>query len=161
MSGKLTAIAILTATAATLAGVAAVAAAGPVAAKQRIAIEMRGGVNESFVLTPLNSGAATRDVGTATACCWSQRKIVRAGVTVDVNDPQMTLTGKRGTLVFRNRIEWADLPDGWATFTGTWKVIRGTGAYAGLSGGGRVGGVTQPNGNGRSRFEGLVSQRRG
>ena len=35
----------------------------------------------------------------------------------------------------RNRIEWVDLPDGWAVFTGTWKVIRGTGAYAGLSGG--------------------------
>ena len=42
----------------------------------------------------------------------------------------------------RNRIEWIDIPDGWAVFTGTWKVIRGTGDYAGLVGGGRGAGVT-------------------
>ena len=53
----------------------------------------------------------------------------------------MTLTGKRGTVVARNRIEWVDIPDGWAAMTGTWKVIRATGDYAGLSGGGRGAGV--------------------
>ena len=66
---------------------------------------------------------------------------MRDGQAIDINDPQMTLTGKRGTLVARNRIELVDLPDGWAVFTGTWKVIRGTGDYAGLSGGGRGAGV--------------------
>ena len=66
---------------------------------------------------------------------------MRDGQAIDINDPQMTLTGKRGTLVARNQIGWVDLPDGWAVFTGTWKVIRGTGDYAGLSGGGRGAGV--------------------
>ena len=56
----------------------------------------------------------------------------------------------------RNQIEWVDLPDGWAVFTGTWKVIRGTGDYAGLSGGGRVAGVTLPNGAAKWRREGFL-----
>jgi hypothetical protein len=81
---------------------------------------------------------------------------MRDGQAIEVNDPQMTLTGKRGTLVARNRIEWVDLPDGWAVMTGTWKVIRATGDYAGLSGGGRGAGVTPRNGNGKSRFEGFL-----
>ena len=151
MNRKLTAIAALAAAAVTL---AAVAAAGPVAAKQRVAIQLKGG--ESFVLTPLTSGAIKPDTGTATFCCWTERSITRDGQSIEINDPQMTLTGKRGTLVARNRIEWVDLPDGWAVFTGTWKVIRGTGAYAGLSGGGRGAGVTLADGDGKSQFEGFL-----
>ena len=46
----------------------------------------------------------------------------------------MTLTGKRGTLVARNEIGFDDISDGWAVLTGTWKVIRGTGVYAGSPG---------------------------
>ena len=71
---------------------------------------------------------------------------MRDGQAVDLNNPQMTLTGKRGTLVARNEIGYVDLPDGWAVFTGTWKVISGTGDYAGLAGGGRGAGVNTPNG---------------
>jgi hypothetical protein len=52
------------------------------------------------------------------------------GQDVEINDPRMTLTGQRGTLVTRNRIAWNDVADDWAVFTGTWKVIRGTGDYA-------------------------------
>jgi len=68
----------------------------------------------------------------------------------------MTLTDKHGTLVARNRIEWVDLPDGWAVFTGTWKVLRGTGAYAGVSGGGRGAGTAPAQGIGKSQFEGFL-----
>ena len=68
----------------------------------------------------------------------------------------MTLTGKHGTFVARNRIELVDLPDGWAVFTGTWKVVRGTGAYAGLSGGGRGAGTAPAGGDGKSQFEGFL-----
>ena len=152
MSRKLTAVAVFAATAVTL---AAVAAAGPVAAKQRIAIQLKG-AKESFVLTPLTSGAVKPDSGAATFCCWSSRHIIRGGQAIEINDPQMTLTGKRGTLVARNRIEWVDLPDGWAVMTGTWKVIRATGDYVGLSGGGRGAGVSLPDGTGKSRFEGFL-----
>ena len=117
------------------------------------------GANGSFVLTPLTSGAIKPDTGTATFCCWSSRHIVRDGEAIEVNDPQMTLTGKRGTLVARNRIEWVDIPDGWAVFTGTWKVIRGTGDYAGLSGGGRGASVTLRDGSEKTRFEGFLSRK--
>ena len=151
MNTKLTAVALLAAAAATL---AAVAAAGPVAAKQRVAIGNKGA---SFVLTPLTPGAIKPDTGTATFCCWTERSIMRDGQAIDINDPRWTLTGKLGTIVGRNQIGFVDLPDGWAVFTGTWKVIRGTGAYAGLSGGGRVAGVQLANGTAKAQFEGFLS----
>ena len=152
MRTKLTAIAALAATAAT---VAAVAVAGPVATKQRIAIQVKDGA--PFVLTPLTPGAIKPDTGTATFCCWTERSIMRDGQAININDPKWTLTGKLGTIVGRNQIGFVDLPDGWAVFTGTWKVIRGTGAYAGLSGGGRVAGVSLANGNTKAQFEGFLS----
>jgi hypothetical protein len=154
---KLTAVAVLALTAVTL---AAVAAAGPAAAKQRIAIQLTtGGTNEPFVLNPLTAGAIKRDSGVATFCCWSSRTIMRDGQAIDINDPQLTLTGKRGTLVLRNRIGWVDIPGGWSVFTGTWKVIRGTGAYAGLSGGGRGAGAQLANSSGKSQFDGFLSSK--
>jgi hypothetical protein len=152
MNRKLMTVAALVATAGTL---AAVASAGPVAAKQRIAIRVKG--QGSFVLTPLTSGAIKLDAGKATFCCWTQRSITRDGQSIEINNPQMTLTGKRGTLVARNQIGFVDIPDGWAVFTGTWKVIRGTGDYAGLAGGGRGAGVTLASGGEKSQFEGFLS----
>ena len=151
MRSKLRAVAVLAAATATL---TSVAAAGPVAAKQRVAIKVENGA--SFVLTPLTSGAVKRDAGPASACCWTRRNLVRNGQAVEINNPKLTLTGKQGTLVLRNEIGWVDLPDGWAVFTGTWKVISGTGAYAGLAGGGRGAGATTPNGRIRSQFEGFL-----
>jgi hypothetical protein len=153
---KLTAVAVLAITAVTL---TAGAAAGPVAAKQQVAIQLTVGTNEPFVLAPLTAGAIKRDTGVATFCCWSSRQVTRDGQAIDINDPQMTLTGRRGTLVLRNHIEWVDIPDGWSVFTGTWRVIRGTGAYAGLSGGGRGAGVQLANASGKSRFDGFLSSK--
>jgi hypothetical protein len=151
MRTKLTVVAVLAAAVATL---AAVAAAGPVAAKQRIQIQENG--NGSFVLTPLTSGAIKPDTGTASFCCWAERHIMRDGQAIDINNPQMPLTGKHGTLVARNQIGFVDLPDGLAVFTGTWKVIRGTGVYAGLSGGGRGAGVDL-GGSTKAQFQGFLS----
>jgi len=150
MARNLTAVAALAVAAVTL---AAVAAAGPVAAKQRVAIQWTA---KGFVLTPLTAGALKSDTGTASFCCWSQRFSTRDGLKIEVTDPEMTLVGKRGTLVARNRVEWLDVPQGYALFTGTWRVVRGTGDYAGLAGGGRVAGVTLPNGEARWRREGFL-----
>jgi hypothetical protein len=152
MPSKLTALAVLAIAAITL---TAAAAASPSSAKQRVAISVKGGA-ASFVLTPLTPGALQNDSGTATFCCWTERHVVRAGEDITINNPQMTLTGKRGTLVARNRIEWADIPDGWEVFTGTWKVVSGTGDYASLSGGGLVAGAASPADYNRSRFMGLL-----
>jgi hypothetical protein len=154
MRTKLVALAVLTALAVTL---AAVAGAGPVAPKQRVAIKVEGGA--SFVLTPLTPGAIKPDAGAASFCCWTERHTIRNGQAVDVNNPQMTLMGKRGTLVARNEIGFVDLPGGWAIFTGTWKVVRATGAYAGLVGGGGGAGASTPNGRIRSQFEGFLGPR--
>jgi hypothetical protein len=64
------------------------------------------------------------------------------------NGAVTTLTGKRGTLTIRDRNEWVYLArdgngdgedDGIGI--GTWKVTRGTGQYAGVTGGGRGGSV--------------------
>jgi hypothetical protein len=138
---------------------AAVAAAGPAASKQRISIQVRAGADRPFVLAPMTPGAIKRDTGTATFCCWRSHLIMRSGQTIDLADPQMTLTSKRGTVVTRNRLEWVEIPDGDAVFTGTWKVIRSTGAYAGLSGGGRLAGIMLANSNTKSRYEGFLTRR--
>jgi len=134
------------------AAVTAAADAGPTATKQRVAIVHNG---SSFVVTPLTAGAVERDTGIASFCCWSDRHVMRDGQAVEINDPEMTLTGKLGTLVARNRIGWVDVSNGWSLFTGTWKVVRGTGQYAGLVGGGRGAGIQSPSRE-TARFEGFL-----
>jgi hypothetical protein len=152
MLTKITAIAALAATASAL--LVGVGAAGPVASKQRVAIQHTG---SKFVLTALTPGAVKPDTGAISFCCWTEHHVVRDGQDVDINDPQMTLTGKLGTLVARNVVAYADVAGGWAIFTGTWKVIRGTGQYAGLAGGGRAAGISYPTNRTNARFEGFVS----
>jgi len=146
-------------TAAVLVAIAAVtlaagAAAGPDAAKQRVAIQGHGAV---FELKPLTSGDIKSDAGAASFCCWTVRTVVRDGQKVDITKgPEMTLVGSRGTLIARNRMEWLDVPGGYALFTGTWTFIRGTGDYAGLTGGGGVAGITLPGGDTKWRREGVL-----
>ena len=143
MNAKLAVLAVLGA-AVTL---TSVAAAGPEAAKQRVAINVTILPSGKGVLTPLKDGALERDSGTFGGNWQSQvsrgRKVMRNGQAVTIYSGVWTLTGKRGNLVFRERNEWVDLghdqnrdgaEDGIAT--GTWKVVRGTGAYAGVTGGG-------------------------
>ena len=153
MGRKLTGVTAVVAAAATL---ATVAAAGPTATRQRVGIQVTG---SSFVLTPLTPGAIKPDAGTAAFCCWTRRTTIRDGESIEINNPRMTLTGKQGTLVAQNVIGFVDLPKGWAVFTGTWKVIRGSGAYAGLAGGGRGAGVSPANGDNTAQFEGYLAPR--
>ena len=158
MRRKLIAVATFAATAALL---AAVAGAGPSTTKQRVEIQWRDSAagKNSFVLLPLSRGAIKRDSGTVEFCCWTVRSVIRDGQNVDINNPQMTLNGKNGTLVTRNQIGFVDLPDNWAVATGTWKVIRGTGAYAGLAGGGRGASAGVADGSGKAQFQGYLYPR--
>jgi hypothetical protein len=124
----------------------AVAAAAPVAAKQRVAITVTILPSGKGVLTPLKDGALERDPGTFVGT-WSNtpdRTVMRDGQAVDIHSGVWTFTGKRGNLVFRERSEWVDLGqdlnrDAYVDdiARGTWKVVRGTGLYAGITGGGR------------------------
>jgi hypothetical protein len=158
MRTKLVAIAVLATAAVTL---VAVASAGSVAAKQRITIQTKGSCGTSAstcpaVLTPLTAGAVKADTGTAVFCCWTQRFVTRNGQSIEIDNPLMTFTGKRSTLVIRKQIDWVDLPDGYAISTGTWKVVRGTGDYAKLSGSGQHAGLQFPSGDTKWVEEGFV-----
>jgi hypothetical protein len=146
----LTAAVVIVATAVTL---TTVANAERFAARQHVAIQLKSG---TFVLSTMTSGGVKGDAGSAAACCWTRRFVTRDGLTNEIDNPQVTLRGKRGTLVLRNQIEFIDIPGGDAVFTGSWKVVRGTGAYAGISGGGHGGGLQPADGNSKARFEGFL-----
>jgi hypothetical protein len=123
--------------------VTSVAAASPTVTKQRVAITIQGLPNGSFVLTPFKTGAVKRDSGTAGISYGSPRVVMRAGQKIEVYSGVYTFEGRRGSLTVRERNEWRDTgsdgngdgnTDGVAV--GTWKVVRGTGEYAGITGGG-------------------------
>ena len=59
-----------------------------------------------------------------------------------------TLTGKHGTLVTQERNDSAHTLGGPYVAIGTWKVVRGTGQYATVRGGGRDAGAGLDQGNG-------------
>jgi hypothetical protein len=130
------------------------ASAGAGGGKQRVAIQWKGA--SGFVLIPLTAGKLKGDTGTVTFCCWTSREVIRDGAKVGIGNPKMTLVGQHGTLVASNRMEFLDIRGGYSVFTGTWKVIRGTGDYAQLSGGGRVAGIGLPNGTTKWQREGFL-----
>ena len=144
-----------------------VASAGPAEAKQRVAINVTILPSGKGVLTPMKDGALGRDSGTFDGNWQSKvssgRDVMRDGQQVTIYPPVVwTLTGKLGNLVLRERTEWTDLGqdvnrdgDGDAIATGTWKVVRGTGAYAGISGGGRSSHLGQGH-RWVARYEGLL-----
>jgi len=101
------------------------ASAGAGGGKQRVAIQWKGA--SGFVLIPLTAGKLKGDTGTVTFCCWTSREVIRDGAKVGIGNPKMTLVGQHGTLVASNRMEFLDIRGGYSVFTGTWKVIRGTG----------------------------------
>jgi hypothetical protein len=142
----------------------AVAAAGADAAKQRVAINMKIFPQGTFALTPLQAGPLKRDSGTINGTEVSGNKVMRNGQQVTIYDGVVwTLIGKRGTLTIRDRNEWVDVSNENTRYgyppgvgIGTWKVVRGTGQYAGVVGKGRNGHA----GLGTSwlaRYEGLLT----
>lgn len=112
---------------------ASVAAAGPDGGKQQVTIASKLYPERTFVLTPVTTGALKRDSGRASA---------EGGDTGD--STTFTFKGRRGTLVIRElRTEWVDVLNEEvngvvpAVVISPWKVVRGTGQYAHVTGGGR------------------------
>ena len=128
---------------------------GDVASKQRIAITGKGD-KHTFVLTPLTGGKLRRDSGTFSDCCWSERVVVRDGQRIELENPLATYVGRNGTLVVRYRVEWVNAGNGYTVGTGTWKIVRGTGAYEGITGDGRSGAAWSGNTFAGLRAEGWV-----
>jgi hypothetical protein len=152
-------IALLVAVAAAVT-VASVAAAGPGAAKQRVSIAIKGdtGPNGTFVLTPLQTGALKRDAGEADVAITGPRVVVVDGQKIEKFASTWSFRGRRGILTTRERLDWIDTGDAFIG-VGTWKVVRGTGEYAGITGHGRSAHVGQNHGNGAwiIRHDGLVT----
>ena len=122
-----------------------VAAAGPNAAKQRVMITSQAAQTTQvspFVLTPLQTGAIKRDsgklIGGSNA---TDRVVMREGQEVSIVDEVGTFKGKRGSFVTRYHAEWVDAGNGYNVASATWKVMRGTGQYAKITGGGRAASV--------------------
>ena len=116
-----------------------VAAGGPSATKQRVAINVKFHAS-TFVLSPLGAGALKRDSGTMSELVHAScHDVIREGQQIGIcTGNRWTLTGKQGTLTIRTHAEWVDPGSGGCGAAhGTWKVTRGTGNYAGISGGGR------------------------
>ena len=107
MSAKLAVSAVLAA-AVTL---TSVAAAEPEATNSGWRSRRRSCRAVRSVLTPLQAGALKRDSGTFVGD-WSttpDRTLIREGQKVQLYHAVWTFTGKRGTLVFRERSEWVDV----------------------------------------------------
>jgi hypothetical protein len=143
------------------------AGAGPKAGKQRVAISARPSDSGpgQFVLTPFGSGALEGDSGKVRVAISGGRTVRRQGQDVSIYNITFTYTGKRGSLTIRERSEWVDVSNENApgvdyppaVAIGTWKVVRGTGQYAKITGGGR----SAHAGMGQKWFarqEGLVSR---
>src|SRR5687768_11971182 len=86
-----------------------VAAGGPEAAKQRVAISMKGLANGTFVLTPLQAGTLKRDSGKVSVVFSDEPTVMREGQTVHIYRITYRFEGKRGTMSIRERNEWVDV----------------------------------------------------
>ena len=136
---------------------AAAPGANPGAKKQHVTITTAKGGIDNFLLVLRKGGSVQRDSGTASYCCWSQKFITRDGQTVEVNDPITTLRSKKGELVLKERIEWADAANGYSIGIGTWKVMKGTGAYKNVTGSGRSASSWLPSGPVSWRNDGFLT----
>jgi len=104
--------------------------------KQLVTITSKAG-DYRFALVWSRPGATTTDSGSLDYRILTDRDLVRDGQHVRVNEVLDTYTGRRGTLVLRDRIEWTDAGNGHTIGVNTWRVLRGTGAYKDVTGHGR------------------------
>jgi hypothetical protein len=132
--------------------------AGSLAQEQRVMLVQKhrvGAPTGTFVFYALSPGPLKLDSGKYTYAAAEKPPVILKGQGMAVYIAVTTLTGRRGTFVIRWRMEFVGAGNGNTVGTGTWSLVRGTGAYAGASGGGRVATVT-PRGFTSSQYEGFV-----
>jgi hypothetical protein len=139
-----------------------VASGRSTAAKQRVAIEGKFSFapeNGTFKLVPLGGGTLKRDSGKFKGTGNISPSFVRKnGQEVTVITGTDTYQGAKGTLVVSQIIEAAKAGGNYDINTGTWRVIKGTGAYEGYAGGGTFTAVGLPNGTLLFREEGYLAK---
>ncbi len=140
--------------------VASTVSAASQAREQRIMLEQKhrfGAETGTFVLYGLTEGPVDLDSGRYTIVAAEKPYIVRRGQRAAVYVAVETLTGKRGTFSIRWRVEFVGAGEGATVGTGSWSLLRGTGRYTGLTGGGRLAAVVMtPRGFTSAQFEGLL-----
>lgn len=152
--------AVVLAVVALVAFVAASAAIAESRPKQRVAITIdpaRSG--EPFVLVPLTPGRIALDKGSVAWQTESQRMLVRNEERIRRWVGTGTFDGENGTLVIHFRIDWRDAGRSHEAGWGTWRALRGTGSYAGVSGSGTSAHVWVPRGPISARLAGLLRSR--
>ncbi len=115
----------------------------------------------------VGANAATSDAGrlTYTAPGNTLPRKTADGLSYTPMQLTETLKGKKGTLVIRSVVRlFGVVKEDDSVATGTWSIVRGTGAYAGLKGGGALVGITQASASSISeynfsyRYEGRVAR---
>lgn len=148
-----------------LAGVSAVvllsvASAGSQATKQRISfLQVFDPTTESgsWKLVPLSPGPLKADSGGQKGGGKVGAQTLRNGQRVLPIVGSDKMTGKRGTLVISQSLVSTGVGRRYTADIGTWKVVSGTGAYEGMTGGGRFAGVGLPGGKVIINQEGWVT----
>jgi hypothetical protein len=146
------------------AGRTSAAPAGAVAGKQRIAIAVKQPLEArtgSFVLEVLTPGPLARASGSTMFASGPTPVFIGrivGGQRVDRFRGTDTLKGKDGTLTIRLQVDFVSAGNRYQVGAGTWSIVRGTGAYAGLTGGGRSALVSPPGKFGFAQHEGFVTE---
>ena len=141
--------------------ITSIAAARPSAMKQGVVTTSQSATpspTAPFTFAPVTAGKLKRDSGTET-CRWPDpRVVVRDGQRIEIQyNAVCTDKRKLGSLTTRSRIECVNAGNGYHVGAGTWTVVRGTGQYAGVTGGGRTGNVWLDRGPWSGRFEGVLT----
>jgi len=130
-----------------------------VARKQRIAIHMvimSKNDTGTFTLSPLTPGPLEADMGAVAIPGAAFGTEMRNGMKVMNVLRGQALKGRQGTFALPVRLDENEMQNGVRVEVGTWKIVEGTGAYSGVSGGGRYVSVRMPNGRQYVRQEGWV-----
>jgi hypothetical protein len=142
-------------------GSASVGTVSATTAKQKIKIEQKsspGSKVSTFRLIPLTAGPLAADSGTFTSSAKLQRTVVRNGKKVWFYSGFDNLKGKHGTMRISGLSAVTTARGGYYVGVGTWKIRTGTGAYAGVSGGGSAKAVAAPSGAAQGRYTGYVTK---
>jgi hypothetical protein len=146
---------------ATSSGSASVGGVTATTAKQKIAIEEKsaaGSKISTFKLIPLSAGPLAADSGTFTSSAKLLRTVIRNGKKVWFYSGFDNLKGKHGTMRISGLSAVTTARGGYYVGVGTWKIRAGTGAYAGVSGGGDAKAVAAPGGAASGHYTGYITK---
>ena len=152
-------LAVALGTALVAGGTALAGSGGTAVRKQRIAIDMvimSKNDTGTYTLSPLTAGPLEADKGTVAMGGFGGGTTLRNGMKVWNGVRGQDLKGRHGTFGLPVRLDENEMQNGVEVKVGTWKIVEGTGAYSGVSGGGRYVSVRMPNGRQFVRQEGWV-----